>query len=243
LYFRAKIGAATDLPNGKLVHGAQGDRVRAAQQMLWRAFGDDAANQRNKVYGDGVDADVRYFHGVIDAAPTDGRTITQTVWEMLWGFGDEYAHDLAGDAPASTSDQRSNLVTWAEWYVSTGGKYAQIRPYQRDQPPVTPLKNDCSGSIHHLMKLSGFPDPSGNGYNGTGYTGTMQTAGKKITLPGSGAAGLLAGDMIFYGGNPGSATTHVAVMLDGGRLFTFGSNPPTICPYASYWTSGRRYDV
>jgi hypothetical protein len=71
----------------------------------------------------------------------------------------------------------------------------------------------------------------------------MVNAGKKIALPSSGAGGLLAGDMIFYGGSPGSDTQHVVAMLDRGRVFTFGSTPPTITPYSTYWTSGRRYDV
>jgi len=245
LYFRAKIGKPSPLPDGALRYGAKGDRVRAAQQMLWRALGDEAQNARNATYGEGLAADVRHFHGIIDAAPTDGRTINENVWAMIWAFGDEYAHELAGSAGAggSSADLRSNLVTWAEWYVATGGWYLQARPYQRDAPPVEPLENDCSGSIHHLFKLAGLPDPSGNDFNGTGYTGSMVDAGRKVAMPKSGSAGLLAGDLIFYGGSPGYDTTHVATMLDGGRLYTFGSNPPTITTYAGYWTSGRRYDV
>ena len=244
LYFRALVGAAPDLPSGKLVAGQKGDRVRAAQQMLWRALGDESQNARNSVYGDGLAADVRHFHGVIDAAPTNGETINQTVWEMLYGFADEYARDLAADAPASGGAARSELVTWAEWYVAQyGSRYSQQRPYQRDDPPKTPLVNDCSGSTHHLFKLAGLPDPSGNDYNGSGYTGTMTDAGRRVELPEAGADNLLAGDLIFYGGSAGSATTHVVCMLDRGRLFTFGSEPPTITTYAGYWTSGRRYDV
>ena len=245
LYFRAKIGSATNLPNGKLTYGGKGNRVRAAQQMLWRALGEASQNARNSTYGDGLAADVRHFHGLIDAAPTDGRTINQSVWEMLWGFGDDYAHELANAAGSggTSADQRSNLVTWAEWYVATSGKYVQARPYQRDAPPVEPLKNDCSGSVSHLFKLAGLPDPSGNGFNGTGYTGTMVGAGKKVAMPKSGADGLLAGDLVFYGGSPGYDTQHVVTMLDRGRIFTFGDTPPTITTYAAYWTSGRRYDV
>jgi peptidoglycan hydrolase-like protein with peptidoglycan-binding domain len=242
LYFKAQIGAAPELPNGKLEHGAKGDRVRAAQQMMWRALGESSQNARNSVYGDGLAADVRHYLGIIDAAPGDGRQISQKLWTMLYGFGDEYARELADKAPAGGSD-RSELVTWAEWYVAQhGSAYAQIRPYQRDDPPKNPLRNDCSGSSSHIMKLAGFPDPSGNGYNGHGYTGTMMHAGWKVELPRSGAGGLLAGDLVFYGGSA-SDPQHVAMMLDAGRLFTFGSNPPTITPYASYWTSGRRYEI
>ena len=243
LYFRAKIGDAPELPHGKLTAGMTGKRVSAAQRMCWRALGTASKNARNGVYGDGLAADVRQFHGIIDAEPTDGETINATVWQMLYGFGDEYARDLAGDPLGDSDDARSELVTWAEWYVAQRGSvYSQNRPYQRDDPPDPPLVNDCSGSAHHLCKLAGLPDPSGNGFNGSGYTGTMVDAGTRVELPYSGADGLKAGDLVFYGGGSGP-TTHVVIMLDGGRLFTFGSEPPTITTYAGYWTSGRRYDV
>ena len=159
---------------------------------------------------------------------------------MLYGFADEYARELAAEtAPAGSSAIRSELVTWAEWYVATSGVYVQARPYQGDVPPRTPLTNDCSGSIHHLFKLSGGPDPSGNGFDGSGYTGTMEGRGTRRELDAAPAAG----DCVFYGGSSGTGSTHVAMHLGDGRIFTFGSDPPTICPFSTYWTSGRRSDI
>jgi peptidoglycan hydrolase-like protein with peptidoglycan-binding domain len=240
LYFKAKIGVASDLPDGRLVLGQQGNRVRAAQQMLWRALGDESRNARNGVYGEGVSADVRHYLGVADLAPGDGKQISQSLWEMLWAFGDEYAHDLVqkADTPAPGSGVRSNLVTEAEDYVRLGGSYAQVRPYQRHDPLANAaLRNDCSGSIHHLMLVSGGPDPSARGFDGAGYTGTMLEHGDRVEL----GPGLVAGDCVFYGSGP--TAQHVAMILDQGRLFTFGSNPPTITLYSTYWTSGRRADL
>lgn len=239
LYFKAKIGQAPPLPNGELRYGMSGDRVRALQQMLWRALGSSSENIRNGVYGEGVASDVALFRHVADVAG-DGETVDPGLWAMLYGFGDEYARSLAAeDDPDGAEAVRSELVTWAEWYVATGGHYLQARPYQRDDPPREPLQNDCSGSIHHLFLLSGGPDPSGNDFNGSGYTGTMQGRGMRRELEAAPAAG----DCVFYGGEPGGESSHVAMHLGDGRLFTFGSDPPTITPYSTYWTSGRRADI
>jgi hypothetical protein len=70
----------------------------------------------------------------------------------------------------------------------------------------------------------------------------MQTRGKRIALD-RGAAALLAGDGIFYGGARGTVASHVVAYLDRGRIFTFGATPPTITAYATYWTNGRRADI
>ena len=242
LYFKAKIGQAPTLPHGELRYGWDGDRVRALQQMLWRALEDASVNARNATYGDGVRRDLELFAEVADLNPApDPDTCTQSVWEMCYGFADAYARELAADAAGSSSGVRSELVTHAEWYVATGGQYVQARPYQMDDPPRTPLENDCSGSIHHLFLLAGGPDPSGLGFNGSGYTGTMQGRGQRIDL--SAPSAFKAGDCVFYGDQGGGIAAHVGMMLDTQRLFTFGSNPPTITAYASYWSSGRRADI
>lgn len=242
LYLRAKIGAAPALPAGALWYGMSGDRVRALQQMLWRCLGSDSVNLRNAAFGDGVTKDLRLYYSLADLDGADPTAVDSDQWAMLYGFADDYARQLAAeDAPAGSAAVRSEFVTWAEWYVATGGRYVQARPYERDDPPVEPLENDCSGSIHHLFKLSGGPDPSGCDFNGSGYTGTMEVRGTRRELDASPAAG----DCVFYGGAVGSGTgsSHVAVHLGDGRIFTFGSNPPTITTFSTYWTSGRRPDI
>ena len=161
---RRRSAQAPTLPHGELRYGWDGDRVRALQQMLWRALEDASVNARNATYGDGVRRDLELFAEVADLNPApDPDTCTQSVWEMCYGFADAYARELAADAAGSSSGVRSELVTHAEWYVATGGQYVQARPYQMDDPPRTPLENDCSGSIHHLFLLAGGPDPSGRG--------------------------------------------------------------------------------
>lgn len=238
LYFKAKIGKPAALPAGKLVTGMQGDRVRAAQQMLWRALGIESQNLRNGVYGDGVEADVRIFQGIADLPVTHGDKIDLNLWAMLWGFGDAYAQDLAQDAPSVGAAIRSTLITLAEQYVRFGGQYTQSRPYQHSRPLVAPLYNDCSGSIHALYYAAYGPDPSDRGFDGYGYTGTMQEQGTRY-----GFDEVKAGDCVFYGVQAGGIAAHVAMILDGGRLFTFGHTPPTITMFADYWRNARRSDI
>lgn len=239
LYFKSKIGAAPALPEGALWQGMSGDRVRALQQMLWRSLEGESVNTRNRTYGDGVVADLELFLEIADLEG-DGERCSQSVWESAYGFADAYARELALEAPGgSSASVRSELVTHAEWYAREGGSYVQARPYQADVPARTPLRNDCSGSIHHLYKLAGGPDPSGREFDGQGYTGTMQERGSRHELGSS----LQAGDCVFYGDQGGGIAAHVVMMLDASRLFTFGSTPPTITTYAAYWTSGRRHDI
>ena len=100
------------------------------------------------------------------------------------------------------------------------------------------MRGDCSGSIHRLFQQADGPDPSGNNFNGTGYTGTMQTRGKKISFD-----AMVPGDCCFYGDQGGGVAAHVVMFIGSGRIFTFGGDPPTITSFSSYWTSGRRSDV
>lgn len=240
LYFRARIGEAPELPQGQLRHGQEGPRVRALQQMLWRALGSDAQNIRNGVYGDGVSADVRRFARVAGVDVGAGRAVNQALWEMLFGFGDDYARAMARGAPGAGLVLCSNLITFAELYVAASGTYLQARPYQRDVPMRKPLRNDCSGSVHHLHRLAGGPDPSGRLFDGYGYTGTMQARGVRRDVA---APAHSPGTCFFYGGARGRVASHVAMLLDQGRLFTFGHTPPTITEFAAYWREGLRYDV
>lgn len=244
LYYRAKLGKPTKLGD-PIREGAKGDRVRAAQQAFWRMLGDDTSNARNSVFGDGLQDDIRLFAKRTDQDIATDQ-ITQGTWDCIWAFMDEYAMDLAKDAEADSGADspgaiRSNLVNLAETYVRHGGSYSQKRPYERGPLVANPnMEGDCSGSIHRLFQQAGGPDPSGNGFDGSGYTGTMQGSGKKIALNES---AMLAGDCTFYGDQGGGASSHVAMYLGSGRLFTFGSNPPTITSFGGYWRSGLRGDI
>ena len=243
LYYRAKLGQPTKLP-GPIKKGAHGDRVRAAQQAFWRMLGTESRNTRNGTFGDGLQDDIRLFAKRTDQDISTDQ-ISQGTWDCVWSEMDDYARELAyradkgsgGGAPSV----RAELVTEAERYVSLGGSYTQKRPYDRGELR-SPLYGDCSRSIHRLMQLAGAPDPSGAGFNGSGYTGTMQTRGSRIDLAGA-PGNLLAGDCVFFGDQGGGVAQHVEMYLDSGRMFGFGATPPTIHAYTQYWPAGRRHDL
>jgi cell wall-associated NlpC family hydrolase len=243
LYLRAKLGQPTQLP-GPLKLGAKGDRVRAAQQAFWRMLGGQTQNIRNSVFGAGLQGDVGFFAGLTDQDLASDQ-ISQGTWECVWGFMDEYAMQLARGATNADAGSRSpgavrsNLITLAEDYVATQNTYLQNRPYDRGAlDPV--LRGDCSGSIHRLYQQAGGPDPSGNDFDGSGYTGTMQTRGEEVSLSES---LMLAGDCTFYGDQGGGVAAHVAMYLGSGRLYTFGDDPATITSFGGYWRSGLRSDI
>jgi len=243
LYLRATLGQPTQL-GSPIQKGAKGDRVRAAQQALWRCMGGQTQNIRNSVFGDGLQGDIGWFATLTDQQITTTQ-ISQNVWNQIWAFMDEYAMSLAqksassSSGPSSPGAIRSNLVSLAEDYVALQNTYVQNRPYDRG-PLVAVLRGDCSGSIHRLFQQAGGPDPSGNNFNGSGYTGTMYTRGSKQALNGS---SMLAGDCTFYGDQGGGVPAHVAMYLGSDRLYTFGSNPATITSFSTYWRSGLRGDV
>jgi cell wall-associated NlpC family hydrolase len=237
LYFQAVTAKPVPLPSPPLRAGARGDRVRAAQQALWRALGSESGNIRNGVYGDGTVADVKRFLARTHWAG-DGTAITAQTWAALWGFMDGYARALASTKPppSGPAQVRSNLVTLAEIYVRLGGRYLQARPYQRFAPlSAQPLRNDCSGSIGHLFKLAGAPDPFGYGFNGYGYTGSGQSRGRRLAI-GATPANLLCGDLLYFGNQGGGISSHMELYLGGGRVFGFGSTPPRIKPWG--WSPG-----
>jgi cell wall-associated NlpC family hydrolase len=243
LYLRAKLGQPTKLAS-PIGYGAKGDRVRAAQQAFWRAFGSQTQNIRNSVFGAGLQGDIGWFATLTDQS-LNTKQISQGTWECLWAFMDDYAMSLAEKSASADSGSksdsavRSNLVSLAEDYVALQNTYLQNRPYDRG-PLQAVLRGDCSGSIHRLYQQAGGPDPSGNGFNGSGYTGSMQSRGSKVALS---TSAMSAGDCTFYGDQGDGVAQHVAMYLGSDRLFTFGSNPATITSFSSYWRSGLRSDI
>lgn len=106
-------------------------------------------------------------------------------------------------------DRRAQIVGKARWGAAHEPQihYREIRPM-----PLTdklPLTTDCSGFVTLTYFLAGAPDPNGLGYNGSGYTGTLLSHGRHITL-----AEVKPGDVIVYG--PGTGW-HTALIVEGGH--------------------------
>lgn len=85
--------------------------------------------------------------------------------------------------------------------------YAMTRPIDLSGPKIKAGTWDCSGSCTRIFKLAGMPDPNGNGWNGSGYTGTIMAKCKQISRRDA-----QPGDLLVYGAYPGE---HVVMVMSG----------------------------
>lgn len=96
--------------------------------------------------------------------------------------------------------------------VYTEGPQRMQGVVERIRPPQWPAHGDCSATVTWAFFVSGWRDPNGLSFNGTGYTGTMLDHGTKVGL-----ADARRNDLVFYD-NP----QHVGVYVGGGRVISFG---------------------
>lgn len=124
--------------------------------------------------------------------------------------------DVEDPAALAASSARERVVAWANWGVRNAGPihYSQRRPIDGlDRPGKLPLNVDCSGWVTCCYRWGGAIDPNGNGYNGSGYTGTLMRYCRRIK-----EEWLRPGDLVTFGAFPG---THVVIMV--------GSGPNGLC--------------
>lgn len=205
-----------------LVPGDKGKDVEAAQRAAFaylKSIKGVPTNARNGQFGVKTIRDVRVIQRVNNIADT-GK-IGKKTWGVLAPHVDARGKVLLGEAAeedkASLADRRqAALVAWARWYVAEGGTYIQRRPMHLGKK--TPITGDCSESVTNIYYLSGCPDPNGNHYNGSGWTGTLRARGQSIPF-----SSARAGDLLHYDG-----PQHVGMLLDDGTAFSFGHTPPSI---------------
>jgi len=109
------------------------------------------------------------------------------------------------------ADVRQNIVNWAKWGVDNRAGFTYTEGPQRMEGighPGVPCHADCSAFVTLCYNWAGAPDPNGQGYNGTGYTGTLLSHGTPISQ-----AQAVPGDVIVYG--PGTGW-HTALIVEGG---------------------------
>jgi hypothetical protein len=109
---------------------------------------------------------------------------------------------------------RYALCDYATWAVAHRDRfdYAEIRPIPdmgKDDVRKLPITTDCSGFVTILYKWAGAPDPNGEGYDGSGYTGTLLSH-----LPHISKADAWRGDLIVIG--PGTGY-HVVMLMESGE--------------------------
>lgn len=122
--------------------------------------------------------------------------------------------------------QRRKLVTEAQYLISKEPQihYAEVRPMTSNHVHTWSdvvnllghgghLTMDCSESVTSLFRWAGLRDPNGNGYDGTGYTGTLlehlpHYENVRHAHPGA---------LLVFGGGTG---VHVCMLMERG-----GDNP------------------
>jgi hypothetical protein len=109
---------------------------------------------------------------------------------------------------ATIAQVRQNMVANCRWAVAHHQQinYAEIRPYPLIPPRTLPFTTDCSGFAEMMARWSGAADPSGAGFDGSGYTGSILDHSPHIT-----AAETQPGDFAVFGPYPGA---HMVVLTE-----------------------------
>ena len=112
-------------------------------------------------------------------------------------------------------------------------EYSETRPMPSSLLSGTlPIRIDCSAFATLCYKASGAPDPNGLGYNGTGFTGTLEKHGQVTSKP-------QPGDLAFFfpGQGPGGSFGHVTVYIGDGKVISMGvpgdPHEETVASYGS----------
>lgn len=212
--------------------GSKGRDVVGAKRALWKANGLPAPKGATQTFGAIAVKQLREFqhaHGL----KADGQ-LGATTLKKLAPYFDQFAFLLyVGYAPGNAKVAKQNrFLAYQLWGYNHRGliHYAQQRPMDLlNDLQHLPVWDDCSEFFTKAAKYAGFPDPNGTGFNGSGYTGTLATHGKLVTL-----ANAEVGAAVLYG--PAPTFEHVAGYIGGGRVISHGSEGGPFLLPADYRT-------
>jgi hypothetical protein len=124
------------------------------------------------------------------------------------------------------------IVAEGKWGAAHKGRihYQQRRPIDGlKRRHKLPLNIDCSGFVTLCYKWAGAPDPNGNGYNGSGYTGTLEAHMRHIPK-----SRVQPGDLCLWKGK------HVSLVVRGGADPLLISHGTESGPYAIRFSAQKR---
>lgn len=130
--------------------------------------------------------------------------------------GTNYAN--AGDAALAALKNVTDHPT-RSLYV---GK--EVRPIPASLWGPYPVVTDCSGFAILCYKAAGLEDPSGNMYNGAGYTGDLLAHCDQVGAGSPGGGVAQPGDLCFFG--PAPVPIHVTVYVGNGQAVGMNPAPP-----------------
>jgi hypothetical protein len=238
----------TDVPAGQWIYhyGDEGPPIEAMQAALASILGPGSTtNARNGKWGGKTSDDLIRARGKGDLTPVgDGASVDKLTWDWLYSYmNDTYramcTEPLTKDSTAGedgTAQDVANSARAAYDRLRGIWVYRQYRPMADDLwSEFAEDHSDCSSFATLCYKDAGCPDPNGRGYDGYGYTGSLQGRGK-VCNPKPGA-------LAFYG-TSWQNTTHVAVCDTASSVISFGSTPITrygVVAYRSDYVGCREY--
>ena len=183
-----------------LREGSKGSAVKVLQRDI-NSHGAKLAV--DGIFGPATYAAVRHFQS------EQGITIDGIVGPVTWSklLATPVAHDPA---------------FWMLWFVKMKAqiRYGEVRPIDYDLPPGV---TDCSGLVTCAFKRSKWPDPNGEGYNGSGNTSTLRAHGMRVPV-----SQIKRNDLVHY-----NSPNHVALYIGSGEVVSHGhQGDPTVRPMA-----------
>lgn len=128
--------------------------------------------------------------------------------------------------PPTVSQVRARILEFCRWGIANEPQihYAMERPMERVKTPAQlrelPRNVDCSEFVTDAYDYAGAPDPNGESYNGTGWTGTLLK--HCLHIP---KAQAKAADLAVFGPGDGH---HVVVLLEDA---TANRGDPLVCSH------------
>jgi cell wall-associated NlpC family hydrolase len=217
------------VPGVDLQRGTQGGAVKQLQSALVKAgvMTQAQMNTGPGVFGPQTLASLKKFqqaHGV-EAVGAYGPK-TRAAFVRLG------AKVAAAPHPPAPAGVRKKIVAEGKWGANNKARihYQQKRPIEGlKQPHKLPLNIDCSGFVTLCYKWAGAPDPNGNGYNGAGYTGTLEAHMRHIPQ-----SKLQPGDLCLWKGK------HVSLVVQTGADPLLISHGEESGPYAIRFSAQKR---
>lgn len=208
------------VPGIDLRRGAEGPGVRQLQRALvkLRLMTQEQMNTGPGIFGPITEAALKKFqhaHGV-DAIGVYGPK-TRAAFVKLG------AKLAPVPKPPPAGALRTKIVAQAKWGVAHKAKihYEQSRPMDGiNKLHKLPLNIDCSAFATLCYKWAGAPDPNGFGYNGLGYTRTLESHMRHIPH-----AQIHPGDLCLWQGR------HVSVVVAAGPDPLLASHGEESGPY------------
>mgnify|MGYP006267883863 CR=1 FL=1 len=118
------------------------------------------------------------------------------------------------------------IVAWARWGVKHRNQWNYTQGAQRmsdiNHAGILPVFADCSAAVTLWYNWAGAPDPNGQKYNHTGYTGTLLAHGKKIDR-----TEVKPGDVIVYGPGTGEHAALIVEVHANGDILTVSHGQQT----------------